>query len=45
MPKNTMGKTGTAPIKKVGHTASGRYGDDPQMKVRGGTGVRDISPK
>lgn len=45
MPKQSMGKTGSAPIKKMGHTASGRHGDDPNLKVKGGDTVRDLGPR
>ncbi len=27
-----IGKTGSAPIIRQGHTASGRFGDDPNLK-------------
>jgi hypothetical protein len=30
-----MGKTGSAQIKKVGHTFSGLHGNDPNAKRRG----------
>jgi hypothetical protein len=32
MPKKDVGKTGTAPIIKQGHTSSGRHGDNPDVK-------------
>ena len=31
----SIGKTGSAPIKKVGHTFSGQFGSDPNAKVKG----------
>ena len=30
-----IGKTGSAPIKKVGPTFSGNFGSDPHAKVKG----------
>lgn len=46
MPKPTLGaKTGSAPIKKTGHTASTRFGANPDAKVRGNTSSRDLSAK
>lgn len=35
--------TGRAKIMKQGHTASTRYGSDPNVKVKGGHVVRDLS--
>ena len=35
--KKDMGKTGSAPIKKVGHTFSNRFGSEPNAKVKGGS--------
>ena len=31
----SIGKTGSAPIKKVGHTFSGSFGSTPDAKVKG----------
>lgn len=42
MKQDIGSKTGSAPIKRVGHTTDGRYGSDPNARVRGGTGSRDI---
>jgi hypothetical protein len=33
--EKTIGKTGSAPIKKIGHTFSGNFGSDPNAKVKG----------
>lgn len=33
--EHTLGKTGDAPLKKVGHTASGVFGITPDAKVKG----------
>lgn len=39
-----IGKTGSAPIKKIGHTFSGVFGVDPNATVRGrGTDPTDIT--
>lgn len=35
MDKNIKSKTGSAPIKKVGHTYSGKFGSEPMAKERG----------
>ena len=35
MDKDIKSKTGSAPIKKVGHTTSGRFGSEPNAKERG----------
>lgn len=32
---HNLGKTGDAPLKKVGHTYSANFGSDPDAKVRG----------
>lgn len=37
MEKSIKSKTGSAPIKKVGHTTSGRFGSEPMAKERGRT--------
>lgn len=40
-------KTSKAPgveITKQGHTTNGKFGSDPQSKVRGGNAVRDLNP-
>lgn len=31
----SLGKTGDASIKKIGHTVSNRFGIEPDAKVRG----------
>lgn len=38
--KQELGKTGNAPIVKVGQTYSGVFGSEPNAKVRG----RDTKP-
>ena len=35
MDQNIKSKTGKAPIEKVGHTTSGRFGSEPMAKERG----------
>ena len=35
MEQSIKSKTGSAPIKKVGHTYSGRFGSEPMAKERG----------
>lgn len=35
MKQNINSKTGSAPIKKVGHTYSGKFGSEPMAKERG----------
>lgn len=35
MDKSIKSKTGSAPIQKVGHTTSGRFGSEPMAKERG----------
>jgi hypothetical protein len=35
MEKNIKSKTGKAPIQKVGHTYSGKFGSEPMAKERG----------
>jgi len=35
MEKNIKSKTGKAPIEKVGHTYSGKFGSEPMAKERG----------
>jgi hypothetical protein len=35
--KDSLGKTGNAPIKKVGHTFSGSHGSNPMAQVKGVT--------
>ena len=37
-----MGKTGTATIKKQGHTHDGQHGSSPNAKVMGRGGVTDL---
>lgn len=36
---------GSAPIVRQGHTSSGKHGSDPNMKVKGGNSVRDLTVK
>jgi hypothetical protein len=38
-------KTGSAPIRKVGHTASNRHGSNERAQVRGSNASRDLSAK
>lgn len=46
MPKPTISsKTGNAPVVKTGHTASNRFGSNPDAKVRGSVTSRDLSAK
>jgi hypothetical protein len=40
-----IGRTGSAPIVKQGHTASGRFGDDPNLKGNVVREPRDLSVK
>jgi hypothetical protein len=35
MDKNIKSKTGKAPVEKVGHTYSGKFGSEPMAKERG----------
>ena len=35
MEKNIKSKTGKAPVEKVGHTYSGKFGSEPMAKERG----------
>lgn len=35
MKQDISSKTGAAPIQKVGHTYSGRFGSEPNAKERG----------
>lgn len=43
MPKPTVTtNTGRAQIKKQGHTANGRHGSEPNVKVKGGNNVREL---
>jgi hypothetical protein len=45
MPKGTMQqKTGSAPIKRKGQTASRQYGTDPSFKGKVSRSVRDLKP-
>jgi hypothetical protein len=37
--------TGSAPIKKQGHTTDGNYGSDPNFKGKGQRPPRDLSVK
>lgn len=34
MPKQTLGKTGDAPIKHQGHTTNGNFGSNDSAKAR-----------
>lgn len=47
MPKDgkMTGKTGSAQIIRQGHTASGNFGDDPNMKGKGTKPARDLKAK
>lgn len=45
MPDQIKSKTGSAPIKKVGHTAGTRYGTNPSSQVKGSNTSRDLSAK
>lgn len=46
MPKPSISsKTGSAPIVKVGHTASNQFGSNPDAKVKGRSSSRDLSAK
>lgn len=35
MQQNIGSKTGSAPVKKIGHTFSNRFGSEPNAKERG----------
>lgn len=39
-----LGKTGKAEIVRQGQTASGNFGDDPNMRSRGVKEPRDLRP-
>lgn len=45
MPKPISSKTGSAPIMRQGHTATGNHGDDPNAKGKGMKAVRDLKAK
>lgn len=45
MPRGMTGKTGSAPIVRQGHTATGNYGDDPNAKGKGQKKPRDLKVK
>jgi len=45
VPKGMQQKTGRAPIKMVGHTASNSYGSDPSKQRRGVTSARELKAK
>lgn len=45
MPKGMQQKTGRAPIKMVGHTASNAYGSDPSKQRKGVSSARDLKAK
>lgn len=46
MPKGSISSsTGNAQIKKQGHTENGRFGSDPDLRVRGGQTVKELSVK
>lgn len=46
MPRETISKSGTAPIVKQGHTATNNHGTDPNFKGRTGNNKpRDLSVK
>lgn len=40
-----LGKTGNASIHKQGHTATSKFGSDPNAQVRGKEAPRDLSAK
>lgn len=40
-----LGKTGSASIVKQGHTATGRFGDEPMAKSKTTGNPRDLSAK
>lgn len=40
-----VGRTGSAEVVRQGHTASGKFGDDPTMKGRALPEPRDLNPK
>jgi hypothetical protein len=44
MPKESMGKTGQAPVVAQGQTTDTRFGSDPNSGTRGKTAVRDLKP-
>lgn len=37
-------KSAGAPIVKQGHTSNGKFGSDPNARVKGGNNVRDLNP-
>lgn len=43
--KQPLGRTGSANIVKQGHTASGDFGDEPNLKARSGRNPRDLGVK
>lgn len=45
MPKDSIGKTGNAPIVKVGHTTNGHFGSNPSATGLTKNPVRELSPK
>lgn len=46
MPGSKIGSsTGKATVTKQGHTTDGQHGSNPQAKVKGRSGVRDLSAK
>lgn len=45
MPKRITANTGQAPTVKQGHTTDGKHGSNPNLKVRGGQSVRELSGK
>lgn len=46
MPRDRFtSRPGNAPIVRVGHTTSGKYGSDPNARVKGSRSVRDLKAK
>lgn len=45
MPTNPVQNGKGASIMKQGHTANGKFGTSPEMKVKGGNSVRDLNAK
>lgn len=46
MPNGSIkSSTGNAQIKKMGHTENGRFGSDPDKRVRGGQTVKELGVK
>jgi len=45
MPKDSIGKTGNAPIVKVGHTTNGHFGSSPSPTPLTKNPVRELNAK